>query len=614
VSRPVQNSSWATVRFKSRAALAGEAAEGTDVVLISTHFDPAARRAVVPPRPEALSDDSMALLEEAARVLRCGGVLFIYGTPRELASWGNRLDGRQSQQARMVFKYWIALELDTTPRGACLQPAHLGLLLFQKMPLARRAPQPSPLDVSQVRVPHQRCAACGQTLKDWGGKKHQMHPAGAALSDVWRDLPRLPVQEHVAPAAVLARVAALTPRAARRLHLVQCHPAVCARGETGRDSLLLTPRPTGQPLRWRRLRPNTVYEADCVAFLNRVIQVHPEGAFDLVVADPPYNLEKRYDTYTDALAERHYLAWCEQWLDGLARALKPGGSLFVLNLPRWAMHHAAFLNARLEFRHWIAWDALSEPRGRLMPAHYALLYYTKPGRPPVFNYTPLEALAAARTAPPTPGHGAAPDRIPVAPPAAQATDPVLPPDAPWYCLRAKCLRNRKAAGDDARVELSDVWSDIHRIKHKRDRDAHPCQLPEKLLERIIRLTTRPGDLVFDPFGGTGTTAVAAHKLGRRFVLVELDRTYVQLTRAKLAAMRQAAMHSGVPIVPRQCTTRPRGQPVSKRAVELALQALAKQLGRVPTEADLPAELRDKIALLYPYPGAALKRAKVALSG
>jgi site-specific DNA-methyltransferase (adenine-specific) len=185
-----------------------------------------------------------------------------------------------------------------------------------------------------------------------------------------------------------------------------------------------------------------------------------------------------------------------------------------------------------------------------------------------------------------------------------------------YCLRAACIRDRKAKGDDARMELSDVWFDVHRIKHKRDRDAHPCQLPEKLMERIIRLTTRPGDLVFDPFCGAGTTAIAARKLGRDFVMVDLDAHYVRITKEKLAAMERSAESSGALAVPRQTVARPR-KAASKRAIELALQNLARELGRMPTEADLQnlaPELLKQIALIYPYPGAALKRARVALPG
>lgn len=582
---------WHTIEFTRADALAGEAPESRDVVAVSTHFDPVAKLAIAPPRREDLSAESVALLGECVRVLRFGALLFVYGAPRELAFWGRHLEHLLVHGARLVFKYWIALDLDDAPRGEFLKPTHIGLLLFQKQDASRKSPTPFPLDTSDERVPHLACAACGKTLKDWGGKKHMMNPKGATLSDVWRDLPRRRLRDGVLPDVVLARLAGLTPGSeGRRLHVVRRFKGLAAAGGSGDFILNGDPLPAPAPVHLRRLARNEVYEADCVTFLDRVAKLHPEGAFDLVFADPPYNLDKRYTNYSDAMAERHYLEWCERWLDGMARALKPGGSLFVVNLPRWAMHHAAFLNSRLEFRHWIAWDALSEPRGRLMPAHYALHYYTKPGGKPVFNYA---------------GFGARPD-----------PEAVQRPDAPKYCLRAVCLRDRKAKGDDARVELSDVWFDVHRIKHKRDRDQHPCQLPEKLMERIIRLTTRPGDLVFDPFCGAGTTAIAARKLGRDFVMVDLDAHYVRITKEKLAAMERSAASSGALAVPRQTVARPR-KAASKRAIELALQNLARELGRMPTEADLQnlaPDLLKQIALIYPYPGAALKRARVALPG
>jgi DNA modification methylase len=611
---------WHTIEFTRADALAGEAPESRDVVAVSTHFDPAAKLAVTPPRRENLSAESMALLGECVRVLRCGALLFVYGAPRELAFWGRHLEQLRVHGARLVFKYWIALDLDDAPRGDFLKPTHLGLLLFQKLDVNRKSPTPFPLDTAEERVPHLSCAACGRSLKDWGGKKHLMNPKGAALSDVWCDLPRRRLRDSVLPNAVLARLAALTPASdGRRLHVVRRVKGL-ATSEAGANSdfvLTADPPPAAAPMRLRQFARNEVYAGDCVAFLARVAQLHPEGAFDLVFADPPYNLDKRYANYADALAERHYLEWCERWLDGMARALKPGGSLFVLNLPRWAMHHAAFLNSRLEFRHWIAWDALSEPRGRLMPAHYALLYYTKPGGKPVFNYAALAGKrAVAANVSSRTGSGSA-----GLPPThvggyMRSEDAIQPPDAPKYCLRAACLRDRKAKGDDARVELSDVWFDVHRIKHKRDRDAHPCQLPEKLMERLIRLTTRPGDLVFDPLCGAGTTAIAARKLGRNFVMVDLDAHYVRITKEKLAAMERSREASGALAVPRQTVARPR-KAASKRAIELALQNLARELGRMPTEADLQSlapDLLKQIALIYPYPGAALKRARVALAG
>ena len=78
-----------------------------------------------------------------------------------------------------------------------------------------------------------------------------------------------------------------------------------------------------------------------------------------------------------------------------------------------------------------------------------------------------------------------------------------------------------------------LWTDIHRIKHNKYRDKHPCQLPIHLLERLILMTTDVGDTVLDPFMGTGTTAVAAKRLGRNYIGIELDPKYVEIAENKL---------------------------------------------------------------------------------
>ncbi len=82
--------------------------------------------------------------------------------------------------------------------------------------------------------------------------------------------------------------------------------------------------------------------------------------------------------------------------------------------------------------------------------------------------------------------------------------------------------------------VSDIWSDIHRIRHNKHRDPHPCQLPVHLLERILLMSTDEGDVVLDPFMVTGTTAVAAARLGRNVIGMDIDSEYVQITKKKLA--------------------------------------------------------------------------------
>jgi DNA modification methylase len=552
-------------------------------------FDSESRYVVVVSASSALESGAKRLLDDCVRVLRCGGWLFVYGQPRDLPSWGEHFVRIADNSGQMVFKYWIALEMDDAPSNGFLKPSHRGLLMFLKADARRKTPQRFQLKTADVKVPHRFCAACGENLKDWGGKKHLMNPKGAALSDVWRDLPKAQLKDHVAPDVVLGRIRALTASEdSLGLHVIQTMRQM---GSDGREFAQVgsTAGARQQTSRTLNIEPDRVHLGDCIPFLGRIATQHPEGVFDLAFADPPYNLAKNYTVYADELADQNYLDWCNQWLDGMARTLKPGGSLFVLNLPKWAMHHAAFLNQRLDFRHWIAWDALSDPRGKLMPAHYALLYYTKPGAKPVFNYSDL------------------------------ATKPdfeiVTPPDAPKYCLRTACVRNRKSFCDDDKVELSDIWFDIHRIKHKRDRDAHPCQLPEKLMERIIRLTTNPGGLVFDPFCGAGTTAIAARKLGRHFLTTECDPKYVRITNEKLAAMKEHADLFGEIIVPR-ASTRKEKSFITKKAIETFLQELALKLRRVPTEEEIhraDGQMLAAIDRIYPTRGAALKRCKVALA-
>ncbi len=603
---------------KDQRHLAAVLDESREVVVLSTGFDPECKSSPHPPRDLGLTVTSEKLLAECARVLRVGGWLFVYGLPEELPFWALRLaqirppdlpatlapsdgerDGVRGAPSRMVFKYWIALELDDAPAGKTLKPAHQGVLMFCKEPVNKKGWPGPRLNIDAARLPHADCAACGKTLKDWGGKKHLMNPRGAAISDVWRGLPRHTLRDNTIPEEVLQRLARLTDATPENgLHVIQTVRGVEVRnakarrarwGEAADEPAEPGRRPARQFTSLTTLETNHVYEGDCVSFLKRVKELNPRGAFDLAFADPPYNLEKNYGHYDDGLADQHYLDWCNAWLAGMADNLKPGGSLLVLNLPKWALHHAAFLSTRLEFRHWIVWDALSDPRGKIMPAHYALLWFTKPGAKPVCNYAPI-------------GSRARPDLV-------------QPPDAPKYCLRAACIRNRKALGQDEKMELTDVWWDVHRIKHKRDRDAHPCQLPEKLMDRIIKLATRPGDVVFDPFGGAGTTAIAAERLGRKFVTTEVDPHYVCITNEKLAAMREHADMFGEFAVPRKSVTRKRGD-VSKKEIERYLQELAAKLNRVPTEADVledrPGLLRE-IDLTYPNRGAAFKRAKIALA-
>lgn len=229
-----------------------------------------------------------------------------------------------------------------------------------------------------------------------------------------------------------------------------------------------------------------LYHGDCAGILPQIAS----RSVDLVFADPPFNLGKFYPSgMNDSLPDEHYLSWCRQWIEECIRVLKPGGSFFLYNLPRWNLALGEFLGKRLTFRHWIAIEmTYTLPiAGRLYPSHYSLLYYCKGPKPSTFT----------------------PDRV------ALATCP--------HCFHElKDYGGYKDKMNPAGVSLTDVWKDIPPVRHrkyKRRPDAN--ELSIKLLDRVIRMASKPGDVVLDPFGGSGSTYVVAEITGRKWVGIEL---------------------------------------------------------------------------------------------
>lgn len=229
-----------------------------------------------------------------------------------------------------------------------------------------------------------------------------------------------------------------------------------------------------------------LYRGDCLVVLPQIAS----ESVDLVFADPPFNLGKSYASgMNDAVPERDYLVWCQQWIEECVRVLKPGGSFFLYNLPKWNLALGAFLNQRLTFRHWVAIEmTYTLPiSGRLYPSHYSLLYYCKGPRPTTFT----------------------PDRLAIA-------------TCPHCYHELKDYGGYKDKMNPEGVSLTDVWKDIPPVRHpkfKRRNDAN--ELSIKLLDRVITMASRPGDVVLDPFGGSGSTYLVSELKGRRWVGVEL---------------------------------------------------------------------------------------------
>lgn len=517
----------------------------------------------------ALIERNLKWLRPAARMLSPGGLMFIYGLPAHIARYAAALSGE------LTFKRWIAVRTMTAQKAGCLRPEHTALLVLS----GAGAP------LNRVRIPHAKCRYCEETLRDWGGKSHLMHPDGVALSDVWMDLVVDP--EDCMPPEVFERILQLSSspqRANLLLLLEEAHP-LPAINFAERPNLLAFNPLKSKPVAEGRKPPdeiiNCLHRAPCLD----VLKLIPSETVDVAFADPPFNLMKNYNGYRDDKRESDYLGWCKRWLVEYERVLKPGGALFLLNLPKWSALLADFLSrsASLYFQNWIVWNSLPEPKGALMPAHYGLLYFTKGESAARFNYCSME-------------NGWEP-----------FDEAVFPPDRSDVCQRSRCVRKRRASGKTWRGEMTDIWYDIHRERQKDGRaarlKAHPCQTPERLIDRIIRLATNPGDLVLDAFAGTGTTALVAGRLGRRFIAIEQNDEYLQVAERRLSEPARSRACSQQNVMQRK---------PSKRGLQLELKRLALALGRLPTKADVEAMSKYRLETFesaFASWNAALKAAK-----
>jgi len=237
-----------------------------------------------------------------------------------------------------------------------------------------------------------------------------------------------------------------------------------------------------------------IIEGDAIEILKQI----PGDSIDMTFADPPFNLKKSYEFYKDDKGVKDYIKWCEEWLHEMVRVTSPTGSIFVHNIPKWLTHFASYLNKEAYFKHWIAWDAMGTPLGKtLLPNHYGILWYVKSED---FKFYDIRTSHQR----------------------CRVCDAFL-----------KDYGGKKNQMHPFGTLISDVWTDIHRIRHNKRRDEHPCQLPIPLLERLILMTTNKGDIVLDPFVGTGTTAIASKKLGRRYIGIDIDPKYVEIAEKKL---------------------------------------------------------------------------------
>ena len=255
----------------------------------------------------------------------------------------------------------------------------------------------------------------------------------------------------------------------------------------------------------KRQIQNKVKKIDCIKMLE---QLEPNSV-QCIFADPPFNLDKKYRSYKDAIPPDEYFNWTRKWIEASMRVLKDDGSIFIYNIPKMLIKTADILEEYAYFRHWISWNSPGRPLGKtLQPSHYGILYYTK-----------------------------------------------KPKDFKFYDIRAphkkcrRCDEYLKDYGGKAHLRhpfgytVGDVWDDIHRVRHSGKRiENHPCQLPIHLIERIILMSTDENDIFVDLFAGGGAGGIAAKHLNRGYIGTDIDEKYVKLSNQKIDLAAPTTFH------------------------------------------------------------------------
>ncbi len=257
--------------------------------------------------------------------------------------------------------------------------------------------------------------------------------------------------------------------------------------------------------------PNQIIQGDCIEMLN----AGPAGWVDLVFADPPFNIGYLYDGYEDLKPAEQYVKWCGQWMKAVHRALTPTGSFFLAIGDNYAAELCVEAK-KLGFsmRNWIVWHYTfgQQPKHKFARSHTHILYFTKDEKKFTFNADAVRVKSARQTIYKD----------------ARANKKGKLPDDTWY------LRPQEAQGELFEPD-QDVWNESRVCGTFKEREGwHGCQMPIAVLDRIIKSASNPGDVVLDPFNGSGTTCLSAALLDRQYVGLELNADYVSLARQRIA--------------------------------------------------------------------------------
>ncbi len=251
----------------------------------------------------------------------------------------------------------------------------------------------------------------------------------------------------------------------------------------------------------------------------------PEGSVDLAFADPPFNIGYKYDVYEDRMKAEEYLAWSRKWGKALVGTLKPTGTFWLAIGDDFAAELKLMFQRELGLvcRSWVIWYYTFgvHCKFKFSRSHTHLFHFVKDPKNCTFNTESIRVPSARQLVYGdlrADSRGRLPDDTWILRPQ-DAPDSFTAAEDTWYVPRV-CGTFKERAG----------W--------------HGCQMPEQILGRIIKACSNKDDVVLDPFGGSGTTLVAAKKLERRFIGFELSKNYAAQIQKRLAATKAGDPLSG----------------------------------------------------------------------
>ena len=235
------------------------------------------------------------------------------------------------------------------------------------------------------------------------------------------------------------------------------------------------------------MNPNIkIVQGDAITLLEKM-----DGAsVDLIIADPPYNLGKDYGNTSDSQNYNDYIIFSKNWIKQANRVLKPNGTMYVFMGVRFIsyIYHILEQESNMQFNSWISWhytQGIGKTKG-FSPRHDDILMFTKSDK---FTFN---------------------------------LDDVRVPQK-FYRER----NNMRGANP------GDVWQFSHVHYSHPNRQNHPTQKPEGLIERMVLASSNKDDVVLDPFSGSGTTLRVCQQLGRKCIGFELNEEYIELTKNRL---------------------------------------------------------------------------------